>query len=273
MPYSYFPATLYEEVLVTDILKKFKISDKTKKSIAVENYFVKDEDTPESIAYFLYGSPTYSWLVLMLNEIKDRNTEWPYNYNMMTKMLEEKYSSSSLFLFDSDINFVLSDVTRVEVGFDSYEVKSVDRNLNKVTLKETLPLSVTTGDTARFYKDNQLLKQTTLRRVVYEDVFSIHHFEDEDGNYIDPRSTVDSTPYQENLTYLYQYVNGFAEEYVVSNYDYENKINDDKRNIILLSSSYRNQVVSKISRMFERVDRNVNVISELEINDQLRDFE
>ena len=46
--FSDFPATIYENKLVTDILKKVKFTDGFKKSLYVENYTVKEEDTPES---------------------------------------------------------------------------------------------------------------------------------------------------------------------------------------------------------------------------------
>jgi hypothetical protein len=109
------------------------------------------------------------------------------------------------------------------------------------------------------------------RRIVYEDSYSIHHFEDVDGNYIDPRSTVDGRDYDEEYSYLYQYAAQEAEEYVITNRDYELSINDAKRDILLLLPEYKNGIVSKISRLFKNTEKTNNVL-ELESDEILREI-
>ena len=267
MPYNYFPATVYNEILVTDILKKFKMSDRAKNSTAVENYRVKEEDTPESLAYLLYRDTTFSWIVLMMNDITDRNNEWPYSYQTMVNLIDSKYPTSSVFLFDSDITFTLSDSTHFVVDGDEYPIQTVDRNFNKIVTTTKLPLSVVKGDTIRFYNEQTLLKTSTIRRVVYEDEFSVHHFQDDNGLYLDPRETVDGSEYTEQQTYLYHYINnenGGGDEYRITNKDYEFKINDDKRNILLLLPEYKDAFLSNISRLFVNLDKKSNIVEELD---------
>lgn len=267
MPYEYFPATMYDGILVTDILKKFRIADKIKKTVAVENYTVKEEDSPETLAYLLYGDTTLSWVVLMLNEIKDRNSEWPYTQHTLNKIINEKYGGSSLFLRDADINFNLSKATRFVVGSESYDIKSIDRNLNKIVTSSVLPLSVTQGDSIVFFNQNQTLHtgSKTIRKVVYEDRFSLHHFEE--NNYmLDPRGMRVSVPYNEIQTYLYKYIIGDQQDYVVSNFQYELNLNDSKRDILLLNPDYLQLFLSNIKRLFQNSNKNINVLDDIVID-------
>jgi hypothetical protein len=264
MLYNFFPTTLYENTLVTDILKKFKVSDRLKKTTAIENYRIKEEDTPESLAYLLYKDITLSWLILSINEIRDRNNEWPLKYESFVSIVNEKYNSSCIFLYDSDITFSLSSVTRFVVDGDSYEVKSTDRQTNKIVTVQPLPLSVIVGNTIEFYNGSTKLHTGTkqVRRVVYEDLYSLHHFQDEDGKAIDPRATVDGRDYDEEYTYLYEYINSGAtvQQYIVNNNDYELTVNDNKRDILLLVPEYKDIFISKISRMFQNNNKDANVL-------------
>jgi hypothetical protein len=272
MLYKFFPTTLYGDILITDLLKKIKVSDRFKKTIAVENYRVKEEDTPESLAYLLYNDSTFSWLILLMNDIMDRNTEWPYNQSSLDRIIDEKYNTSSLFLRDSDITFNISEATRFSVSnscggsSDFYDVKTIDRQFNKITTKEKLPLSVNDGDQIVFYKANDRLHTgcKTVRKVVYEDTFSIHHFEDEQGNYIDPRSMVNSNAiYNEQFTYLYQYIadgGSVVSQNVVSNFTYEVTQNDIKRDILLLLPEYKDAFVSSVNRIFQNSNKDINVL-------------
>lgn len=263
MPYSYFPATLYNDILVTDILKKFKLSEKFKKSTAVENYRIKEEDTPESLAYLLYGDTQLSWLILMLNDIKDRNNEWPYSFENLENRINNTYSTSALYFYDSDfsINLPITKVESISINGQDYGIKSIDPNLNKIVTEIKIPSYIGTSDTVQMtFTGYDILSLKNPRRIVYEDSYSIHHFEDVDGNYIDPRSTVDGRDYVQEYSYVYQYATQEAEEYVITNRDYEMSLNDKKRDIVLLLPEYKNAIVSKISRLFKNTQKSNNVL-------------
>tara|TARA_E500000178_G_scaffold355906_1_gene430493 strand:+ start:2049 stop:2732 length:684 start_codon:yes stop_codon:yes gene_type:complete len=61
--------------------------------LAYYEYQVKDSETPEMIASLYYGSPTYSWVVLMLNNIINVEDEWPRNSNVTDKVILGEYGS------------------------------------------------------------------------------------------------------------------------------------------------------------------------------------
>lgn len=58
-------------------------------------YTVADEDRPEDIAYYYYGSTDYTWLVLLANNIIDPYHDWPLKEEDFNKYLINKYAEAS----------------------------------------------------------------------------------------------------------------------------------------------------------------------------------
>lgn len=259
MPYNFYPVTEYQNKLATDIIKRFQFSDGYRKSIYVENYTVNDGETPESLAYLLYRDSRLSWLVLMINSIMDRNNEWPYSNQELLSIINNRYSGSSLFFSDVEINFSLSKASYFNWNSGTqnhtFYIKSVDRNFNKITSFENLGL-LTNGDIINVYdKNDNLIGSPIISRIVYEDKFSVHHFE-KDGMYKDPRDLEDGSS-----TMIKRYITGLqAEEFAVTNYDYELKTNDSKRQILLVVPEQLENVLVSVQRLFDGVDKNRNIL-------------
>jgi hypothetical protein len=58
-------------------------------------YTISDEDRPEDIAYYYYGSTDYTWLVLLANNIIDPYHDWPLKEDDFNKYLIKKYEQIS----------------------------------------------------------------------------------------------------------------------------------------------------------------------------------
>lgn len=58
-------------------------------------YTITDEDRPEDIAYYYYGSTDYTWLVLLANNIIDTYHDWPLKEEDFNKYLINKYEKAS----------------------------------------------------------------------------------------------------------------------------------------------------------------------------------
>lgn len=58
-------------------------------------YTITDEDRPEDIAYYYYGSTDYTWLVLLANNIIDPYHDWPLKEDDFHKFLIKKYEAVS----------------------------------------------------------------------------------------------------------------------------------------------------------------------------------
>lgn len=100
--FNFFPATFYkvdESVnaldVVTNITSRFAFESSLKENSNVfYPYEIKDSDTPESIAYKLYGSSERHWVVLVFNNIIDPQYDWPMTYSNFVDYVNEKYSAN-----------------------------------------------------------------------------------------------------------------------------------------------------------------------------------
>ena len=80
--------------LVTNLLRRVALRAKIKTNIAVfDTYDVKEGESPESIAFKLYGDVEYHWIVMLMNDITDRYHQWPMTTPQFLSYLEEKYSN------------------------------------------------------------------------------------------------------------------------------------------------------------------------------------
>jgi len=99
MYFNSFPAILYDSKgdnnfkIVTNLLRRVAIRTKVKANTALfDTYEVREGESPESIAWKLYGDVDYHWIVLMMNDITDRYHEWPLSTPQFLSFLSEKYS-------------------------------------------------------------------------------------------------------------------------------------------------------------------------------------
>jgi hypothetical protein len=101
--FNLFPSTFYSvdannEValdVVTNIISRFAFEPNIKQNLNIfYPYEIKDSDTPESIAYKLYGSSERHWIVLTFNDIIDPQYDWPLSYREFVKYVNEKYSAN-----------------------------------------------------------------------------------------------------------------------------------------------------------------------------------
>lgn len=100
MYFSRFPKMAYDISgngnfkLVTDILRRVKIKSAIKDNASLfDSYDVKSGDTPESVAYKIYGDAKYHWIILLMNDITDRYYGWPLSDADFEKYVNDKYSN------------------------------------------------------------------------------------------------------------------------------------------------------------------------------------
>jgi hypothetical protein len=99
MYFKIFPAILYDSKgdgnfkIVTNLLRRVAVRTKVKTNTAIfDIYDVKEGESPESIAWGLYGDVDYHWIILLMNDITDRYHEWPLSTPQFLSFLNEKYS-------------------------------------------------------------------------------------------------------------------------------------------------------------------------------------
>jgi hypothetical protein len=101
--FNFFPSTFYsvddnnENALdiVTNIISRFAFESNIKENSNIfYPYEIKDSDTPETIAYKIYGSSERHWIVLMFNDIVDPQYDWPLTYPNFIDYVNEKYAAN-----------------------------------------------------------------------------------------------------------------------------------------------------------------------------------
>jgi len=100
MFFKSFPIIPYDSVGdlqfkdVTNLLRRVGLRTKLKSNTSLyDTYDVKEGETPEIIAFKLYGNSELHWIVLMINDITDRYHQWPMNFSQFNEYLNDKYSN------------------------------------------------------------------------------------------------------------------------------------------------------------------------------------
>ena len=98
MYFAAFPDILYDSVgngdskVVTNLLRRVAIRAKVKENTLVfDTYDVKEGETPEIIADKLYGDPELHWVILFMNNVTERYSQWPRNQNQFLAHVNDKY--------------------------------------------------------------------------------------------------------------------------------------------------------------------------------------
>ena len=101
--FNFFPKVLYapnsqmESLdVLTNLTTRFTFEQKFKENTSVYyKYTIKDVDTPETLAYKLYGSPEKHWVILLMNDIVDPLFDWPLRQQNIIKFVDSKYSANA----------------------------------------------------------------------------------------------------------------------------------------------------------------------------------
>ena len=100
MYFKSFPIIPYDSVGdlqfkdVTNLLRRVGLRAKLKSNTSLyDTYDVKEGETPEMVAFKLYGDSELHWIILIVNNITDRYHQWPMNFSQFNEYLNDKYSN------------------------------------------------------------------------------------------------------------------------------------------------------------------------------------
>lgn len=224
--FSRFPQILLpsnsKPILITDFLRRVSLSEKFRiNTVFLDDYLVKDGETPEMVSNIFYGTPRYHWVILMVNDITNPREEWPILDAKVTDLVYQKYdfvigvpsgtayNANDVVTSDNDGTFLVSKV----VGNNVY----LRSQVGKIVLTTSNTLNNTTEET-----ENLVISSVT------DPEEGVHHYYDSELGYIvDEGYSVNTNP--------------------VSNYEYEIEINDAKRTVKVLNGSYIEQIVQEFS--------------------------
>ena len=96
-----FPVTLYDvdgsgtSKAVTNILKRVRVrANMAKEYSLLDPYDIQDGETPEILADRHHGSPYYHWVIMLMNNVRDPQHDWPKSTRQMQMYLQGKYGSA-----------------------------------------------------------------------------------------------------------------------------------------------------------------------------------
>ena len=96
-----YPKIVYDLVgrgdykVVTDLLRRVKVRDGVKNNVSLfDKYNVKDGETPEQVSNKFYNSEDYWWVVLLMNNVKDRYYDWPLSTVQFQNYMKSKYANA-----------------------------------------------------------------------------------------------------------------------------------------------------------------------------------
>lgn len=93
---SYFPKVEYGDYIVRNITRRIKIKERlNSKPYVYMPYTVVNNDRPEDVAFYYYGSVEMTWLIYAANDIIDPYTDWPKTEADFHSYLIKKYGEAS----------------------------------------------------------------------------------------------------------------------------------------------------------------------------------
>ena len=102
MYFNKFPLRVYDVKgnknykLLPDILRRVKLRSSLSSSRFVfDKYDVKEGERPEDIAFKYFGDPELHWIILMTNDVTDRNYQWPMSQPQFAEFLTDKYGAGN----------------------------------------------------------------------------------------------------------------------------------------------------------------------------------
>jgi hypothetical protein len=230
-------------------------------------YQIQNNQRPDHVSYELYGSPEYHWTLWLMNDSL-RISGWPLDnsevYSQAQKYYPNKTVTTNGTAFDpiSGRLRAMSTTPLIEVGNwvwiapmkKAVQIIRVDQNFARVHLNYTgnfndailRIISETDANAINNVDPNYtptVLEESPVE-FVQEGWDAIHHYEDADGNWVNPTNAA-TEPY----AFDWSSVNTFQS---ISYFQRLRELNDEKRAISVLKPELLGQVVNEFNALLKR---------------------
>jgi len=191
-------------ILLTNLLARARIlEDLQDNAVVFYKYNIQEGDTPETVAHKYYGDPYKYWIVMYSNQLMNPLWDWPMNYQTFTDYLIAKY--------DAEYKLAVQAETTTATSTYGY-VQSTVYRYEKIT---------TTTD---LYSNQVTVKKNSID---FDDYYALA---ETDALYPPPNYTVDPP--------ILPFVRVSITKNIVYIYDYENDLNESRREIKLLNQAF-----------------------------------
>ena len=218
-----------ELIEAKDIFRNIRVRDNSDEAITgYEYYYVNDQDRPDVLATKLYGDATLYWLFWMVNDQFATYNDWPKSQSILERFIARKYSGKAL-VSNQQSDIVSSSDSKFLQG--EKVVGSTSSAFGYVTKIDPTNKQLILNDVQGVFQVNETVtgsqssKSFTLSSVRnFSD--SPHHYINSDGN----KTTSETTT-------------------MVTNSEYEQTLNDSKRNIRYIKVDYVPQLLREFKSM------------------------
>jgi len=227
MYFKSFPYTFYSlddastVQVVTNITNRVVLSNEVKNNLSLyDEYDVKDGETPELVADKFYNNSELHWLVLHYNEIIDPRFDWPLDTNNLNRQVASKYTDVNATHHFEDANgnytngnaYILSSNAFTNFSVNDVITNNTNNGVAYITQKNSssnVKITITSGG---FKTGDQILKTSNTTN----------------------RANITSTVILSGIP--------------VTNFAFEDELNESKRRIKILKAQYVDAVVNDFKK-------------------------
>lgn len=262
-----FPTISYGNAFVTNIIARAKIDSEVRNKTSVFfPYTVREGERPDTIAQNYYEDPNFAWLIYYANEIIDPYFQWPLSQNEISEYIKTKYQSVAqaqerILFFRNNWE---SDESMISPGaYDSLpaalkkywapvfdfknKIVSYERAKHDTVIETNKTVEINHDGAVPFAVD-QIVKQGTAASGIVvsasDGVVIVDKIQGEftTGSITNFANT--STATVTSVTTLKQSLSDIESVYFspVSAFDYEEELNEQRKEIYILDRAYLNQI-------------------------------
>ena len=265
--FSKFPSVMYGNALATNITSRLKMMIPTRDRIKVfHDYVLKEGERPDTVAEHYYGDPYFAWLIYYANEIVDPYFEWPLNQQDFNKFIAKKYvtitAAQEKILFFR-VNWSTDENMLSPGAYDSLPAKlkrywapvigyqqniiSYQRAPLDWVLDTNIVVELSLDDASIFLIEEKVSQSSGaisgIIRSIADNLVVVNNIE---GQFLDTLSLVSGTTTADvlSVTTINQPIPNDEIPYwsSVVAYDYEEELNESRKQIRLIDKSYLNQI-------------------------------
>ena len=284
--YNYFSklgSINYNGEIVNNIIVSIRFKELVlNNNIVFYPYTIKEGERPDSIAYSYYDDERYAWLVYLSNTIIDPYFEWPLSASEFNNFIVKKYGSietsinkiafyrnnwykdesiisiSAYSALSSDLKKYWNPIVGYNGEITTYSRKEEDRSLetNKVVEVTVSSSSGYVIDEKISQKTSGVITATGNIKAINGNILSVANIAGEFlvtagsvGSILNNSQTISRSATK--VTVINTAIPSDEAVYwePVSNFDYENELNESRKTIRLVDRQYLNLIEDQISEL------------------------
>ena len=274
VPYDINKGSYSNYERVTDITFRYSIiKDTLNNTAAYYEYVIKEDETPEILADRIYNDPQAYWIILYANNIYDPQYDWPMNSDMFEKYIVKKYGSitnaksqihhyekltarqvenSEIINLDRKIvdynaaTFLTCTIdnttANISSSFVGQNVKQIDvATNNNLFIGELTNIDLPNNQLTLTTSSGKLTNYVNLVDTITEDILCriVTNTQENLEFYVNLPIEPQLTTYTINNKRVLEAISRTA----VTNYEYEQQLNENKRSVKIIKKDYYSQIM------------------------------